>query len=177
MVDKDYIFNIPKVHVQAAEEDIYVNGRDLWNVTVQEIGEFLQVYSKYTMFYGNLIERQKRRDHFVEEMVHILVCFGAIALREGISQKEIDSQIQRKAFEGVKYPFDVRKPAPLDQVLKDLKNCSFERTLGQIDSENSCLNCKTGEFGDVTMTCKPLLEDALYYLQQAYGKAEGPDQK
>lgn len=184
MPDKDYIFNIPKAHVEVLAADAYASDKDVWNITVQEIGEFLQAYSKYSLRKGflrkgsaNLAELRTQREHFVEEMTHVLVCFGIIAHQERVAQKEIDAQIKKKAIDGVKYPFDVNEHAPIDQVIKDLKNCSFERTAGQLNPTYSCLNCKTGEFSDPTMTCRALLNDALYYIQQAYEKTEGPDQK
>lgn len=177
MVDKDYIFNIPRTHIEALLMDIYVNSRDVWNITVQEIGEFLQAYSKHFEHKGNLEERHAQRGHLIEEMVHVLICLGMIADQEGLTQTEIEDQIRKKAINGVKYPFDIAKHAPLDLVIKDLLNCAAERTPGRINPDHSCRQCKTGEFGKPTVTCRPLLEDALYYLQQAYGKTEGPDQK
>lgn len=177
MLDKDYIFNIPKVHVQSLLSDLYVSEKDVWNITVQEIGEFLQAYSKHSAHEGSLDDLCAQREHLIEELTHVLVCFGMIACQEGLTQSEINDQVRKKAIDRVKYPFDVQKHAPLDQVIKDLINCSSERTMGKIDPERSCLNCEIGESADPTLTCKPLLCDALYYIQQAYGKADKPDQK
>lgn len=177
MIDKDYIFNIPKAHIQALVTEKYVNGADVWNATVQEIGEFLQAYSKHFTHKGSLDDLRSQREHLIEEMTHVLVCFGMIACQEGLTQKEIDDQIRKKAFDGVKYPFDISKHAPLDQVISDLINCSSERIPGKLNQDHSCLNCKTGEDSHPTMTCTSLLNDALYYLQQAYEKTESPDQK
>lgn len=177
MVDKDYIFNVPVEHVYALLREVYRTPTKVWVNSIEEVGEFLQACAQYVSHRGNEEDYQRQREQLVEAMTHVLICFGMIAHQEGVTQEEIDNQIRKNAIDGVKYPFDVCEHAPLDQVVRDLKNCSTPRTFGQIDSENSCFNCKTGESGDVTMTCKPLLEDALYYLQQAYGKAEGPDQK
>lgn len=177
MIDKDYIFNVPKAHVQALLTTVYINDKDVWNITVQEIGEFLQAYSKHSDREGTLEEFRVRREHLLEEMTHVLICFGMIACQEGFTQKEIDNQVKKKAIDGVKYPFDVTEHAPLDLVIKDLLNCAAERTPGKINPDHNCLQCKTGKFAKPTMTCKPLLEDALYYLQQAYGKTEGSAQK
>lgn len=177
MVNEDYIFNIPRVHIMALEASVFKNASDVWSKTVEEIGEFLQAYSKYSDVPTTKIvldDPCSKREHLIEEMTHVLVCFGMIAIREGISQEEINEQVQKKALDGVKYPFDVSKHIPIDQVMKDLKNCSITRNPGQIDLENNCFTCKTGNFRNVTVTCQSLLEDALYYLQQAYGKTEGP---
>lgn len=177
MIDKDYIFNIPKAHVQALVTGVYISDTDVWNVTVQEIGEFLQAYSKNSTHKGSLDELRVQREHLIEEMTHVLVCFGMIACQEGLTQKELDDQIRKKAIDGVKYPFDISTHAPLDQVVKDLINCSSERTPGKLNPDHSCLNCKTGEEFSPTMTCRSLLNNALYYIQQAYGKTESSDQK
>lgn len=177
MIDKDYIFNVPKAHIQALVAGMYISDADVWNVTVQEIGEFLQAYSKHSAHKGSLDELRAQREHLIEEMTHVLVCFGMIACQEGLTQKEIDDQIRNKAIDVVKYPFNISTHAPLDQVVKDLINCSSERTPGKLNQDHSCLNCKTGEESLPTMTCRSLLNDALYYLQQAYGKTESPDQK
>lgn len=177
MLDKDYIFNVPAEHVRALQRDVYPNPSNVWALSIEEIGEFLQAYAKYVSHRGNVEDYQQQREQLIEEMTHVLVCFGMIAFQEGITQDEIDDQIRKKALDGVKYPFEICKHASVYQVLRDLKNCSTERIPGQIDLENSCFKCETGEFGETTMTCRPLLKDALYYLQQAYGKTEGPEQK
>lgn len=177
MRDKNYIFDVPEEHVRALLQDVYRTPTNVWANSIEEIGEFLQAYAKYVLHRGDVKDYQQQREQLVEAMTHVLICFGMIAHQEGVTQEEIDNQIRKNAIDGVKYPFDVREHASLDQVVRDLKNCSTPRTLGQIDPENSCFNCKTGEVGDITMTCKPLLEDALYYIQQAYGKTEGSDSK
>lgn len=176
MADKDYIFNIPKNHVHALMQSVYTTELDVYKLTIQEIGEFLQAFSKQKAL-PTLEEEKEYREHLVEEMTHVLVCLGMVAISNGVTQNEIDDQIRKKAINGIKYPFDVNEHAPIDQVIKDLKNCSFERTAGQLNPTYSCLNCKTGELSDPTMTCRALLNDALHYLQQAYSKTEGLDQK
>lgn len=177
MIDKNYIFNVPVEHVRALLREVYRTPTKVWVNSIEEIGEFLQAYAQYVSHRGNEEDYLQQRENIVEALTNVLVCFGMIACQEGITQEEINKQIQKKALDGVEYPFDVREHAPLDQVLRDLKNCSTTRTLGQINPENSCFNCKTGELGNVTMTCQPLLEDALYYLQQVCGEAEGSDHK
>lgn len=177
MLGKDYIFNVPEEHVRALLQDVYRTPTKVWANSIEEIGEFLQAYAKYVLHRGDVEDYRQQREQLVEAMTHVLICFGMIAHQEGVTQEEIDNQIRKNALDGVKYPFAITEHTPIEQLLKDLKNCSTTRIFGQIDLENSCLSCKAGELGDVTMTCKPLLEDALYYLQQAYEKTEGPDQK
>lgn len=177
MIDKDYIFNVPKEHVCALLRGVYTTKKQQYALVVQEIGEFLQAYSKYSMCEGPLENLRAQREHLIEEMTHVLVCLGMIAMSEGVLQSEIDAQIQKKALDGVKYPFDINKHAPIDQVVLDLERCAKDRSFGKTSIEESCLSCQTGQDGDATLTCRPLLRDALYYLKKAYAKSESSDHK
>lgn len=177
MIDKDYIFNVPKGHVCALLREVYTTEKQQYALVVQELGEFLQAYSKYSTREGPLENHLGEREHLIEEMTHVLVCLGMIAMSEGVLQSEIDAQIQKKALDGVIYPFDVNRHAPIDQVVSDLERCAKDRSFGKTPIEESCLSCQTGQDGDATLTCRPLLRDALYYLKIAYAKPENPDHK
>lgn len=111
-MDNQYIFNIPKNHITALIHTVYPDQEERNSLMNQECGEFLQAFSKYTLVRsGNkkatLEQFSETRAKLVEEMTHVLVCFGMLAYEQNITQDEIDAKIREKAIKGVEYPFDI----------------------------------------------------------------------
>lgn len=179
-MDKDYIFNVPIVHVAKLCESVYPSASERSSLMVQEIGEFLQAYSKYQLvrdfhaksFPMTFATLDESRTHLVEEMTHVLVCLGMLAVEEGITQDEIDDAIRRKAIAGVNYPFDVSAHDSLENVISSLRICATERTGDDARNGQTCFECPDGDTRDCTITCRKLLKDALYYLEESNSKAD-----
>lgn len=173
-MDDQYIFNIPKNHISALLHKVYPNRDERHSIVNQECGEFLQAFSKYTLLRSNpahtLSEFKETREKLVEEMTHVLVCFGMLAFEQNITQEEINAKIREKAIEGVKYPFDVetgKKHVSLEDLLKGLELCKRPIYLSFSETQHySCHNCTFKESDDYTVICRPMIEEALYYLKK-----------
>lgn len=180
-MDDRYIFNIPKNHISALLHTVYPNRDERHSLVNQECGEFLQAFSKYTLVRSSpahtLSEFKETREKLVEEMTHVLVCFGMLAFEQNITQDEINAKIREKAIDGVEYPFEVapeKKHVSLEDLLKGLDICNRPRTSllsGTLD--HPCHDCAFAESTDYTVICRPMIEEALYYLKKAEdGSAE-----
>lgn len=177
-MDDKYIFNIPKNHISALLHRVYPNHDERHSLVNQECGEFLQAFSKYTLVRSNptahgISEYRETREKLVEEMTHVLVCFGMLAFEQNITQGEIDAKIREKAIDGVEYPFDVasKKHVSIEDLLKSLENCQTPRDIfrsSSEDSEHGCSVCTFTDSADYTIACRPMIEEALYYLKKSY---------
>lgn len=168
----DYIFNVPSVHIDELRAKVYPSFNECTTVCYQEIGDFLQALGKYQLLSKSspIDERHDMRLHIIEEMTHVLVCLAMIARSFGVTQDEVDAQIDKKALPGIKYPFSIEKQhISIEDLLKGLNHCVHERSADQKDSEYDCNRCIFGDEIDFTLTCRPMISEALYYLKQ-YGE-------
>lgn len=176
-MDKDYIFDIPRVHIEKLVNGVYKFSSERQSLMVQEIGEFLQALSKYQLvrsFQVSSVPRtleslKKTRDHLIEEMAHVLVCFGMLAYEEGITQEEIYAKVKEKKLDGVKYPDDEEtsnKHIFLEDLLQGLVTCKTPRSMNPSDANSSCKTCAFKESDDYTIVCRPMLQEAIYYLKK-----------
>lgn len=173
-MDEQYIFNIPKNHISALLHTVYPNCDERHSLVNQECGEFLQAFSKYTLVRNRsthtLSEFKETREKLVEEMTHVLVCFGMLAFEQNITQDEIDAKIREKAIKGVEYPFDItpeKKHVSIEALLKGLERCRAPRySIFHTDPETSCNGCTFKDSNDYTVICRPMIEEALYYLNK-----------
>lgn len=174
-MDDTYIFNIPRNHISALLHTVYPNRDERHSIVNQECGEFLQAFSKYTLVRNSpthtLSEFKETREKLVEEMTHVLVCFGMLAFEQNITQDEINAKIREKAIDGVEYPFEVmaeKEHVSLEDLLKGLEICKQPR--GSLLSDTldvRCHDCVCAECNDYTVICRPMIEEALYYLKKA----------
>lgn len=170
MNDK-YIFNIPKNHISALLHSIYPKQEERDFLMVQECGEFLQAFSKYKIARSTssctLHDMKETRDKMVEEMTHVLVCFGMLAYEQDIRQNEIDEKIKAKAIDGVMYPFEVKENhVTIEDLLKSLELCNADRSEFPFLSRHDCDGCVFSEAGYVTLACRPMIQEVLYYLNK-----------
>lgn len=176
-MDKDYIFDIPRAHVEKLVNDVYNFSSERQSLMVQEIGEFLQALSKYQLVRNfnasavpmTLESLEKTRDHLIEEMTHVLVCFGMLAYVEGITQEEIHAKVKEKKIDGVNYPDDEeirKKHVSLEDLLKGLTRCETPRSTDRLNPDISCKTCVFKESDDCTIVCRPMLQEAIYYLKK-----------
>lgn len=174
-MDDQYIFNIPRNHISALLRTVYPDQAERNSLVNQECGEFLQAFSKYTLCRlgkrATLTELGKTRDKLIEEMTHVLVCFGMLAYEQNITQKEINAKVMEKKIDGVIYPFEIhseKKHISIEDLLKGLEICQTNRALFQTDPEHNCSICAFKDSDNVTIACRPMIQEALYYLKKSY---------
>lgn len=172
----NYIFNVPSAHIDELRAKVYPSFNECATVCYQEIGEFLQALGKYqlTSKTSAIEERHSMRLHIVEKMTHVLVCLAMIARSFGVTQDEIDTQIEKKALPGVNYPFSAEKHhMSLEDLFKALNHCVPKRKSGQQDPDHSCTTCTMSDGVEMTITCRPMIQEALYYLEQCEEYRQG----
>lgn len=172
-MDDQYIFNIPRNHISALLHTVYPDQAERNSLVNQECGEFLQAFSKYTLCRSGkratLTELRATRDKLIEEMTHVLVCFGMLAYEQNITQDEINAKIREKAIAGVLYPFEEdKKHISIEDLLKGLDICQTDRALFPVDPEHTCRACVFKDSNDYTLICRSMIQEALYYLKKSY---------
>lgn len=177
MNDK-YIFSIPKAHISALVYKVYPTFGERHSLMNQECGEFLQAFSKYDLardshVYPNqsLEMLDNTREKLIEEMTHVLVCFGIIAWEANITQDDINREVAKKAIDGVDYPFPVKKEYTKEDIIKALRICSKPSD----GKSPRCSVCLLGESDDVTLVCRDLLTSAQKIIEETTPKRVDPN--